>query len=483
MNYQFPPLGDDKDFELFMRDLLNEYYKTISFQKYDVSKQYGIDVYSNEKGIVVQCKKKEINIYSDKRLTDILKQDFDNELSKIKGLPHSEIQPKTFILATTASPSSHGEIQRYANQLTQKHNLDIQFWHWERMVELLKKCPITVSQYYSDWNNYSDERLIQFKEAYKKHLRKLENEYNFRAFRYGYANIYDQYEDTQVVKLQESKKNTQENSVVLLKNVIDFKNESQYLLIGDAGAGKSIALRTLCVELLDRDKSILPIYINLREWIPEIRWNAQNLPTIGDLKNYIKDQVCSDDAFVGKDFFYFHFQKIFDSGIIYWLFDSFDEIPAVLDGATPVCVKKRLYDLIYNMTGKGTILASRPIDDSAKSYFTPSAVLEVQGFSLENIKQLWETDETILKQIFNTPFLSAYIHNPFYAILIKYFYDTNYSTLPNSRWSVIHNYVSKRLQEDDMKGKYEATNLDVNQLISFASSWCCLQKRQKIKVS
>lgn len=60
MSFQYEPLNDEYVFEEFIRDLFNSMHQTQSFQLYKTkgASQHGIDVFSTEKKVVIQCKKK-----------------------------------------------------------------------------------------------------------------------------------------------------------------------------------------------------------------------------------------------------------------------------------------------------------------------------------------------------------------------------------------------------------------------------------------
>lgn len=89
MKYQYEPLGDEYEFQTFLKDLFNEIYKTSSFEEYGTrgQVQYGIDIYSPELKIAVQAKKKDIN-RSSRIIVNELLGDLTKTSNQIGQFPH-----------------------------------------------------------------------------------------------------------------------------------------------------------------------------------------------------------------------------------------------------------------------------------------------------------------------------------------------------------------------------------------------------------
>jgi hypothetical protein len=66
-----------------------------------------------------------------------------------------------------------------------------------------------------------------------------------------------------------------------------------FLILGDPGGGKSVALRKLAQTLLSEvDRTgRLPIYVNLKEWPARHRWGQSNPPTIEHLREFILNNL------------------------------------------------------------------------------------------------------------------------------------------------------------------------------------------------
>lgn len=116
-----------------------------------------------------------------------------------------------------------------------------------------------------------------------------------------------------------------------LIKAISSSSERAIQLTGEPGAGKSVAIRHLASELAIRAKRskskhvLIPLYVNLREIAI-----SDGVPVTADLiRDFILDNIRrgdSDTAAYVKD----NWSDYRDRGIWFFLFDSFDEIPAVL---------------------------------------------------------------------------------------------------------------------------------------------------------
>jgi len=109
----------------------------------------------------------------------------------------------------------------------------------------------------------------------------------------------------------------------LLSALRSDNNESKaFLVLGDPGAGKSVALRKLSTEMLKEvSKTVrVPIYVNLREWMPTLDtegrrlWNEQNKPTVNDLYEFVVSNVVGSDDVFTEDFVEKYFKKMWEHG-------------------------------------------------------------------------------------------------------------------------------------------------------------------------
>jgi hypothetical protein len=119
--------------------------------------------------------------------------------------------------------------------------------------------------------------------------------------------------------------------VASLMQAINTSAEERMVLVGEPGSGKSIALRHLARQLADIGTSLrgeklqIPLYINLKE-LPACEPSELNADFIED---FVKDHVRRGDSDTAE-YLRDHWQDFKSRGIWFFLFDSFDEIPAIL---------------------------------------------------------------------------------------------------------------------------------------------------------
>ena len=95
------------------------------------------------------------------------------------------------------------------------------------------------------------------------------------------------------------------------------KGKTVFLVKGNPGSGKSVALRKLSTDLMRnvQDSGRIPVYINLKHW--NEAWTAERLPTVDDLIVFIKKQILHDlDGLDGpaKKYLEEHFDELVPNG-------------------------------------------------------------------------------------------------------------------------------------------------------------------------
>ncbi len=144
MSYQYPPIDNESVFENFITDLFNSIHETSSFQLYKTkgAKQHGIDAFSTEKKIVIQCKKKDLSRVQ-KELENELVEDFITSLELVKNLPFTF---NTFVLASTTKKFS--KVQDMAVELAGNNDFDVEFWSWTDIQRHIHNYPKIQERYY-----------------------------------------------------------------------------------------------------------------------------------------------------------------------------------------------------------------------------------------------------------------------------------------------------------------------------------------------
>lgn len=136
--FHFEVIASESEFEELVCDLHNAICKTNTFQLYKSrgSNQYGIDIFSVEAGVVIQCKKKDPS-RKDKEVRAELASEIRECVTKAHGLPFNF---RTFILATTAK--KYADVQDIAIKLSQEFPFSVQLLAWADIEKHL--------HYYSD---------------------------------------------------------------------------------------------------------------------------------------------------------------------------------------------------------------------------------------------------------------------------------------------------------------------------------------------
>ena len=135
--YQIPSISNSDIFESLIQELFNSMYKTTSFKKFGRNghNQKGIDLFSSESGIVVQCKKKDLTrnpVALKKELFDAIQEEpkkaIDNNL---------KIKFNKFIITSTIN--DHPEFDEYCEVISEENNFSfqIEFWGWDKITSHL----------------------------------------------------------------------------------------------------------------------------------------------------------------------------------------------------------------------------------------------------------------------------------------------------------------------------------------------------------
>jgi hypothetical protein len=131
----------------------------------------------------------------------------------------------------------------------------------------------------------------------------------------------------------------------LFRSLNSSIQESRYptfLVIGEPGSGKTVSLRHLALRLAkecsesNKSSTPVPLYLNLK---------SLNLPpemvTADSIHTWVLAQLEQGQDRLVHVFLEKHFTRMLQEGSLFFMFDSFDEIPAVMDAYEDTEIVKR----------------------------------------------------------------------------------------------------------------------------------------------
>lgn len=235
-----------------------------------------------------------------------------------------------------------------------------------------------------------------------------------------------------------------------------------FLVLGDPGAGKSVALRKLCLELLKEAKKTkkIPVYINLKRWNKS--WSLDQLPNKNDLIKFIRESLYENGDIFTDEFLNSYFDKMLKEGRWYFVFDSFDEMPCLMGKKNCQELIDHISELLFQfLTGSnqsGGVIASR-LYKAPSEAMKPTVVLRIQEFNDIKIQQMLKKylnhAEDVVKELFGKrEDLVVLCRNPFYLTLLINFVREKGLTFPKNQMELYSNFVEGRLRK--CAGKLES---------------------------
>lgn len=263
----------------------------------------------------------------------------------------------------------------------------------------------------------------------------------------------------------------------LLSAIRADRRSRVFLVLGDPGSGKSVALRKLCQTLLDEVTQTrrVPIYVNLKEWEPREPWSEKNPPTVEQVYDFVLDNLKSRTDVFAHEFLDKYFKKMFDKGYLFIVIDSFDEIPAVLDVSEDSWLIDKLSEVLYKFLAGAHesrgILASR-IFRRPTGKFDTKTTLEIRPFTeskiVESLKKSLAYNENLVRQLFNErQELVPIARNPFTAALISDYIKNNNNILPSNQAELYSSYIMRRLASS--KARMQEHGLTVERVLECAT--------------
>ncbi|MFK0095456.1 NACHT domain-containing protein [Pseudomonas sp. NPDC090592] len=273
------------------------------------------------------------------------------------------------------------------------------------------------------------------------------------------------------------------HGVATRKKVLDLqdaikvdKRLQSFLLLGVPGAGKSVALRKLALDMMDEVSATkrIPIYINLREWVPKrVDDNERVAFDFRDLKAFVLSRITKDDDFL-EGFVTEYFERLWHAGKFFFIFDSFDEISELLDTGQDEEVVDALSRVISRFisdhpASKG-ILASRVFRRPTQS-FLAQKVLEIRPLSeasvLHGLSRFASfTRDKGVKLFSERRDLVPLVRNPFMMALLGDWVKDN-AGLPDNQAQIYEGYILKRLKRREQR--LEEAGVSIAEFMSLAT--------------
>lgn len=341
---------------------------------------------------------------------------------------------------------------------------------WVRDNTVMREHSGTINKEFPD-KSFAN-RLSNFTRVLRNYLENIDIEINWNDYYFTPLEA-----EVEVINSSTNKKIKRVTD--LLKAIKSDYKSQVFLIIGDPGSGKSTALRKLAGELLKEINKTgkVPVYINLKDWQSNKTWTIDSPPTAIDIYDFVVDHLKKRGDIFANEFIDDYFKKMHENGRLFFLLDSFDEIPEILDADENSWIVDAFSDAFYTFLAGATesrgILSSR-IFRKPTAKFKTKTTLELRPFSEAKIEQSFLKALSNLKPNFFREFFKSHsdlipiARNPFSAALIIQYLKENNMNFPKNQYEIYNSYIKKRLSKCEENIK--KNSLSIDEIIDFTTN-------------
>ena len=256
------------------------------------------------------------------------------------------------------------------------------------------------------------------------------------------------------------------------------------VVLGDPGAGKSVALRSTAKSLLSEvgRTGRVPVYVNLKEWRADRTWTETDPPASSELRAFVLSSLRQRGMFA-DDFLGEYADRMFDRGRFFFILDSFDEIPGLLDLGEAswlvVALSKAISDFVVSQDDGRGIVASR-FYRRPKFSHRGCSIFEIRPFSdlqiQEALRKSSQMTDEVIRELFTVRTeLIPVVRNPFAATLLRIYVESHNGRLPGSQLEMYESYIHDRIGR--AADKVASSLLGADELIhgSTAIAWAMFE--------
>jgi hypothetical protein len=246
-------------------------------------------------------------------------------------------------------------------------------------------------------------------------------------------------------------------------------------VLGDPGTGKSVAMRKLARDLVSVSvrSARIPIYVNLKEWRREKSWSTNDRPNAEEFYKFLFFSILESLDYNSRSFLQENdnYRHLFEAGYFFFILDSFDEIPAVLDHDENSWLIDELSSAITKcvLGGKNSraVIASR-LFRKPKIVSEFRSIFEIRPFSddriVRAIRAAASDPERLIKIVLTErPDLGALGRNPFMLQLVINHFNLKHGP-PNSQAQMFETFFQSNI--DFARTQYGFTDASDSQIYS-----------------